>query len=211
MPTTNLTAFLNDRQKRGVLITTLYTAHWKCNEEDVSKIKFDDFDFLVSSISLPSIRAITDQIYFDMIPVEIYKSYQYDMDFSMTVWADSSGETYSKFLQLVKGKGALDKGDVIEESGQPDADYTGNFNFKDILESPYSIEIEVFPSKTETGKETYSTVVPNGDGDKGSKIHLYSVKIKTVGNLDFSSSNPDIATFSVNASAMDFSIEKLQK
>ena len=175
----NIHEFIKARKRLGHITVARFNASY-------SAPGMKDFEFSLASLNPPSIRANTGQLYFDAMPVEVFTTFQYDMDFSMNIICDNAGTIYSKFISLLKsGKNDLDA------AAMPASGYSGNFNFNKIIDPETSITIQALSDK--------------GDG-YGMKTILYGIRIKSVGAIDYSNNSNEIAFFSVNASAIDFMV-----
>ena len=153
------------------------------------------FECSLTSIDIPSIRVNTENIYFDGMPIEVYKNFVFDPDFSMTVICDNMGWVYMKFIDLAtrSKQQARTEGAIVPATGSHSPNYKGNFNFANIVESDIDIIIKAMP---DTKIKWWESM----------QIALHGVNIKTVGGLSFSSSSTDIGTFSVTGSAMSFGV-----
>lgn len=175
----NMRDFIKTRKSLGHITTARFNASY-------SAPGMENFEFSLMSINPPSIRANTGQLYFDGMPVEVFTTFQYDQDFSMTVLCDNAGSIYKKFIDILKsGKSDLDT------AGMPDSGYSGNFNFDKIIDTETSITI---------------TALSDAGNGTGMVTILYGVRIKSVGAIDYSNSSTEVASFSVNASAIDFTV-----
>ncbi len=168
---------------------------------DIDLLEDDSIEFSLASIDLPTVRGNYEQVYFDTMPVEVFKNFTYDPDFSMTVICDNEGKIYKQFLKLIQH----DKENIVGQSGAFNIKYEGNFDFKQKVDPDISLTVTALGDRdTKSGQMHFGTA--NMTSETGMIFKLAGVYIKNVGNLSFSNTGSEIITFSVNAAATSFDV-----
>lgn len=176
-------------------VSMTFGGDWSDDSKEL--LKDSEIEFSLTSINLPTMRGNYEQVYFDTMPVEVFKNFTYDPDFSMTVICDNAGKIYREFLKLIQH----DKDNVVDDKdGKFDIDYEGNYDFKQKVDPDISLTVTALPDFMKSFSDSETSL------NKVMKIQLAGVYIKGIGNLDFANNSSEIATFSVNASATSFEI-----
>lgn len=160
----------------------------------------DAIEFSLASIDLPTVRGNYEQVYFDTMPVEVFKNFTYDPDFSMTVICDNEGRIYKQFLNLI-----LRKENVVDNAANFNDSYEGNCNFKQMVDPDITLTITALGDRdTKSGQMHFGFA--NYTSETGMIFKLTGVYIKNIGNLSFANNSSEIMTFSVNAAATTFDV-----
>lgn len=198
----NILKFINKRKQLGQVTTARFNVSMSFGSGwgKPDLLEDDAIEFSLASIDLPTVRGNYEQVYFDTMPVEVFKNFTYDPDFSMTVICDNEGRIYKQFLNLI-----LRKENVVDSAANFNDGYEGNFNFKQVLDPDITLTVTALGDRdTKSGQMHFGFA--NSTSETGMIFKLTGVYIKNIGNLSFSNNSSEIMTFSVNAAATTFDV-----